>query len=220
MVHLSEETLSELLDGAPGAGAQEHLAACSVCQGELEALRRLRSELRELPELEPPAELWSRVEARLPGAPKVRGSRFGWPTLVLMQAAAMAAIFVIGLGVGRMSQPGEEEAMELPVALTAQPDAMTMADAMTEVRRLGTEYDAALANLQRLAQREGQPMPSLKEQRLASLDMLVEASRTALSVEPGDPVLNSYLFAALEERDAVLLEMSESQGTGSEVLWR
>ena len=101
----------------------------------------------------------------------------------------------------------------------AQPVATTVGEAMAEVQRLGSEYDAALANLQRLARRSGRTVPSLMEQRLASLDMLVEASRTALSVEPADPVLNSYLFAALEERDAVLRQMSESQD-GPEVLWR
>jgi len=220
MVHLKEEALSELLDGAPVAGAEEHLAGCPMCQGELELLRRIRAELRELPELQPPADLWSRIEETLPGARQRRRSRLGWPTLVLMQAAAMVAIFVIGLSVGRKSQPGEEQVDPLPVAVTAQPDVATVTDAMAQVQRLGTEYDAALANLQQLARRAGRPVPSLSEQRLASLDMLVEASRTALSVEPADPVLNSYLFAALEERDAVLLEMSESQGSRPEVLWR
>jgi len=218
MVHLKEETLSELLDGAPVAGAEEHLASCPMCQGELELLRRIRAELRELPELQSPADLWSRIEPTLPGARQRRRSRLGWPTLVLMQAAAMVAVFVIGLSVGRTSQPGEEQADPLPVA--AQPTAATVTDAMGEVQRLGTEYDAALANLQRLARRAGRPVPSLSAQRLASLDMLVEASRTALSVEPADPVLNSYLFAALEERDAVLREMGDTQGSGSGVLWR
>ncbi len=220
MVHLEEETLSELLDGAPVAGAEEHLASCPTCQGELELLRRFRAELRELPELQPPADLWSRIEPTLPGVRRARRSRLGWPTLVLMQAAAMVAVFVIGLSVGRMSQPGEEQADPLPVAMTAQPAGTSVTDAMVEVQRLGSEYDAALANLRRLARRTGRPAPSLSAQRLASLDMLVEASRTALSVEPADPLLNSYLFAALEERDAVLREMSESRSTGPEVLWR
>ncbi|MEE9134112.1 MAG: hypothetical protein V3U13_11180 [Gemmatimonadota bacterium] len=221
MVHLNEETLSELLDGGPVAGAQEHLTSCPVCQGELEVLRQLRTELRELPELEPPAALWSRIEAGLPVAARARRSRFGRPMLIAMQVAAMLAVFVLGLSLGRMFQPGEPGADGASPALArGQPAAVTLAEAMAEVRRLGTEYDAALGSLQRLAGQEGMPMPSLTGQRLASLDMLVEASRTALSMEPADPVLNSYLFAALEERDAVLREMDTSQVTGSEVLWR
>ena len=91
---------------------------------------------------------------------------------------------------------------------------------MAEVQRRGADYDAALQNLERLAQQEGAPLPSLGQQRLVGLQMLVEASRSALSTDPADPVLNSYLFAAVQERDAVMRELSEAQGSGEGVLWR
>lgn len=219
MVHLKEETLSELLDGACVAGAEEHLGSCPVCRGELEALRRLRSELRELPELDAPPELWSRIEARLPVAGRSGRWRLGWPGRTAMQAAAMAATFVIGVGLGRMFGPGDQAGPSSQV-VSERAAATSLADAMAEVRRLGAQYDAALRNLEQLAAQEGAPTPSLAEQRLASLDALVEASRTALSVEPADPVLNSYLFAALEERDAVLRQIRAQQESGSEVFWR
>ncbi len=221
MVHLSHEALSELLDGGPAPGAKEHLTGCSVCQGELESMRRLRTGLRELPELEPPPELWTRIEAQLPVAGRAPRSRLRWPTLMALQVAAMAAIFVIGIGLGRVFQPegpGNEGASPLTVA--SQPEATTLSQAMVEVRRLGSQYDAALANRQRLARRDGTQLPSLSEQRLAGLDMLVDASRTALAAEPADPVLNAYLFAALEERDAVLQEIDASEQSGSGMLWR
>jgi len=219
MAHLNEETLSELLDEVSVAGAEEHLACCAACRGELEALRRLRSELRELPELDPPAELWSRIEARLAVGGRARRLRLGRPRLMAMQAAAMAAMFVIGLGLGRMFWPGDQQGAGRQL-VTEGPTATSLADAMAEVRRLGAQYDAALRNLERLAVQEGAPTPSLAEQRLVSLDALVEASRTALSVEPADAVLNSYLFAALEERDVVLRQIRAQQESGSGVLWR
>jgi hypothetical protein len=220
MVHLSHETLSELLDGGPAPGAEEHLTGCPVCQGELEALRGLRSELRELPELEAPPDLWAGIEARLPSASS-RRSRLRWPGLVALQVAAMAAVFVIGIGLGRVFQPGESPAEATSSQLTAaDPGPSTLTEAMSDVRRLGAQYDAAVANLQRLAREEGTQLPSLTEQRLAGLDMLVEASRTALAAEPADPVLNAYLFAALEERDAVLQQLNASDRTGSGSLWR
>lgn len=223
MVHLSHETLSELLDGGPVAGADEHLARCPVCQGELETLRVLRAELRELPELEPPVELWSAIEARLPiASSSARRSRLRWPGLVALQVAAMAAVFVIGVGLGRVLRPGEPatEATLPQQLVVSEPGPSTLPEAMSEVRRLGSQYDAAVANLQRLASQEGTQLPSLTEQRLAGLDMLVEASRTALAAEPADPVLNAYLFAALEERDAVLQQMNPSDRSGSGSLWR
>jgi hypothetical protein len=221
MVHLSYETLSELLDGGPAAGAEEHLTGCPVCQGELETLRGLRAELRELPELEPPPELWARIESGLPLAARRGRARLRWPGLIALQVAAMAAVFVIGIGLGRVSQPGESPVESAtPQLVMAEPGPSTLAEAMGDVRRLGAQYDAAVANLQRLARQEGRQLPSLAEQRLAGLDMLVEASRTALAAEPADPVLNAYLFAALEEREAVLQQVNASEPSGSGSLWR
>lgn len=220
MVHLSDETLSELLDGGSVPGADEHLATCVLCRGELDGLQQLRAELRQLPELEPPVDQWLRIAERLPGGRARR--RLGWPSLIALQAAAMAAVFVIGLGLGRFVQPDSSvlggAASEPTVA--QEPQATSLSAAMSEVRQRGAEYDRALKNLQRLARQEGAPLPFVSNERLASLDALVEASRTALSADPADPVLNSYLFAALEERDAVMQQMSATQESGSELLWR
>ncbi len=222
MVHLSDETLSELLDGGSVPGADEHLATCVLCHSELEGLQQLRTELRQLPELEPPADQWLRIAERLPGGRARR--RLGWPSLIALQAAAMAAVFVIGLGLGRFRflEPGSSvpEGVIPEVTVAQEPAATSLGAAMAEVRQRGAEYDRALRNLQRLARQEGAPLPFVSNERLASLDALVEASRTALSAEPADPVLNSYLFAALEERDAVMRQMSATQQSGSELLWR
>jgi hypothetical protein len=222
MVHLAEEILSELLDGGHAAGAEAHLATCRVCRDELEAMRRLRAQLRDLPPLDPPAELWPAIAARLPVGSPARRRRLGWPRLVVLQAAAAAALFVIGLGLGRMlapTGPGGGDEGSLTSAET-RPGATSLAAAMAEVRRLSAEYDAALQNLERLTQRQGGATPSLAEERLASLNTLVEASRAALSAEPTDPVLNTYLFTALEQRDQVLRELRGRATSGSEVLWR
>lgn len=221
MVHLRDEALSELLDGGSVPGADEHLATCALCRSELDGLRQLRAELRQLPELVPPADQWARIAERLPGG-RARRGRLGRPSLIALQAVAMAAVFVIGLGLGRFLQPDAARsggaAAEATVAL--EPGATSLSDAMAEVRQRGAEYDRALRNLQQLARQEGAPVPFVSRERLASLDALVEASRTALSADPADPVLNSYLFAALEERDAVMQQMSATQQSGSELLWR
>jgi len=226
MVHLSSETLSELLDGSPAPGVEEHLASCSVCQGELEILRRLRTQLRELPALEPPPDLWSRIEERLPYGRRRRPLGRWGP--VAQRVAALAAVFVVGLALGQALNRGGGEAVgpeaSAPVAVTAVEDAAppaSMAEAMAEVRRLASEYDAALVNLQRMAQRQGAPEPTpLARQRLANLEALVEASRAALAADPADPVLNSYLFTAVAERDAMVRQLSSARGSGSGVVWR
>ena len=123
-----------------------------------------------------------------------------------------------------MIQPGESETgVSQPVAglvVADQPAPASLADAMADVRRLGSEYDLALRNLERAAQQQGATVPTLAQQRLVSLEALVEASRTALATDPTDPTLNSYLFAAIEERDAMMRELTAAQCTSSDVLWR
>ncbi|NIN71251.1 MAG: hypothetical protein GTO46_04800 [Gemmatimonadetes bacterium] len=228
MVHLSNETLSELLDGSPAPGVQEHLASCSVCQGELEVLRRMRTQLRDLPQLDPPPDLWSRIEERLPYGDEQR--RLGRLGRVALRVAAMAAVFVIGLALGQAFQLGESgDEVARPVAgvpptvvdASEAASPASLADAMAEVRRLASEYDAALMNLQRMTQGRSAPgTSSLARQRLANLEALVEASRAALATDPADPVLNAYLFTAVAERDAMMSQLSSARGSGSGVVWR
>jgi hypothetical protein len=228
MVHLSNETLSELLDGSPAPGVQEHLASCTVCQGELEGLRRMRTQLRDLPLLDPPPDLWSRIEERLPygGA----GRRLGRPGRVALRVAAMAAVFVIGLALGQAFQRGESGS-ELAQPLAGVSPAVSevsepgtpasLGEQMAEVRRLAAEYDAALMVLQRMAEGRGTSDPSpLVRQRLANLEALVAASRAALATDPADPELNSYLFTAMAERDALVRQLNSASGSQSNVVWR
>lgn len=228
MVHLSNETLSELLDGSPAPGVQEHLASCEVCQGELEVLRRMRTQLRDLPQLDPPPDLWSRIEERLP-----YGRERRWqvrPGAVALRVAAMAATFVIGLALGQALQRGESVSDE-PQAVAGVPVAVgevsetgtqvSLGEQMAEVRRLAAEYDAALMVLQRMAERRGTSDPSpLVRQRLAALEALMEASRAALATDPADPELNSYLFTAMAERDALVRQLNSASGSQSSVVWR
>jgi hypothetical protein len=228
MVHLNNETLSELLDGSPAPGVQEHLASCSVCQGELELLRRMRTQLRELPQLDPPPDLWSRIEERLPYGRERRWP--GRPGRVALRVAAMAAVFVIGLALGQAFQRGDSAGdVAQPVAgvpatvseVGAPGTPASLGDAMAEVRRLAAEYDAALRTLQRMAEGRGATDASpLARQRLANLEALVEASRAALATDPADPVLNTYLFTAVAERDALVRQLTSASGSGSGVVWR
>ena len=221
MVHLNEEVFSELVDGGVVAGAEEHLASCAACRDQLASLQDLKARLRALPELEAPAHLWSAIEARLTGQP-ARDRRFGWPALIGMQAAAMAAVFVIGLGIGSMFTGDEAlEPSGVPVlGQVAEPPPASLEDALAEVRRRGAEYDVALRRLERMASQAGTPMASLAVERLAALDVLVEASRSALATRPADAVLNSYLFAALEQREEVLRELARQAQQEAAAAWR
>ena len=200
-------------------------------QDELAAVRELRAKLEALPALEAPAGLWSRIEDRLVasgiagtrGEASIRPRRVPWLRSSTLRVAGIAAVFVIGLGLGRLTVGGGAvDEVSPPQVSSAQPGELTVAEAFQEVRRLGAQYDAALGRLDIAAARTGTQFPSLAQERLAALNLLVEASRAALAAEPADPDLNAYLFAALEQRDNVMRQIGQRSASesGSGVVWR
>lgn len=80
--------------------------------------------------------------------------------------------------------------------------------ALVEAER---EYLTALANYARVAAEEDADPVT----RLATLEGLVRATRTALERAPGDPVINGYHLAAMGQRDAMLRQIARS----SEETW-
>ncbi len=223
MVHLSEETLSELLDGGQVEDAKAHLSDCEACRDQLAQLAELQARLRALPEIGAPAHLWEAIEARISADPAKR-SRGRWPKLAALQLAGMAAVFVIGLGLGASFMSNQSDDAQNPTAGTALVESppMSLDAALEEVKHQGIAYDAALRRLEEIAGRAGTPTSAVTAERLAALDVLVEATRTALASDPADPVLNTYLFAALEEREDVMRELAtnQNQTAGSEIAWR
>jgi hypothetical protein len=100
--HLSDESLMDALDGAPGGAAARHLAACAACAARLaEAREGLALALgASIPE--PPALYWQffprQVAARLGAAGPSRRPWRGWlwPALATATALVAAVLFVPG----------------------------------------------------------------------------------------------------------------------------
>ncbi len=106
--HLGD-ALSALLDGElsddAAAEARTHLAACPACRVEMTAVSHVRSLLRDLPPVEPPADFYRRIRTppavSLPGPerPPERGA--GPPRrragLAALAACAAAALVVLGI---------------------------------------------------------------------------------------------------------------------------
>lgn len=65
MQHLTLEALARLVDEAPDAANAAHLAACGACRLELEALKDQSRALGALPDIEPAADTWPGLQARL-----------------------------------------------------------------------------------------------------------------------------------------------------------
>jgi len=104
-MHATTEQLLSLRDGLPvDAAVAAHAAGCDDCRRRQRGLERVRDGLRALPELEPPAGLWSAVAAGVAAPPASPAPRRHWPLVV-----GTAAGFVLGMAlILNMTQRGAE----------------------------------------------------------------------------------------------------------------
>ncbi|HEY8469739.1 MAG TPA: hypothetical protein VIL18_08855 [Longimicrobiales bacterium] len=203
MAHLSLETLARLVDEPADPEEAAHLAACAECHAELEALREQTADLANLPDLEPPPDIWPALEARLRDEGLLRGARRragpSW-----MHLAASLAIFLLGGVVGFVLR-GSSAAGEMErVASADARDAMTVEEAAEILRQTESAY---LAALERYAELAGPATAQDPLTRLATLESIVLTTRAALDQAPADPVINGYHLSALAQRESTLRQI-------------
>lgn len=208
------DRLSDYLDGELSSQDQRavaaHVAECAECARTLDELRTVTEQARELAPVAPSADLWRAVADRMAAPEGTRpivghlGGRrrlsFTWAELV---AASLLLVLVSGWAALRLTtnRPATSRAtLEVRPdggrAATGQPLANTP-DAVPASFD-DTEYDAALADLQRALQSgRGQLDPAtvkIVEDNIAIIDQAVEDARRALAQDPANPDLNGYLL--------------------------
>jgi hypothetical protein len=102
-MHADFQELLSLRDGAPvHAGTQQHVAACAQCRLELERLKRIEDELRQLPQFSPPPLVWSAVREELGRLP-LRRQNWSWLTVyaAAVCGAVIALVFLWSIHLGR-----------------------------------------------------------------------------------------------------------------------
>jgi len=212
MEHLNTETLARLVDHASEPEEAAHIAECSTCSAELEAMRSQTDALRSLPKIRPPQGNWHALEARLRSEGLVedagRFSRMGLAqTPGWMRAAAAIMLFLSGAGAGALltSQDTPEPLGVLALLSNSALFANTtsVADAASAVRVAEQNYVTAITRYQQLLTSESgieagvDPMS-----RYAALEHLVAVSQAAVRQAPGDSFLNGLLVSVLGEREA------------------
>ena len=210
--HLNIERISALLDEPErDPEGRTHLEGCERCRRELELLGRMRMALSGLGPMDPPADEWDRISARLGAASARRetGDRGGavgrppaagprsWP-LWSARLAAGVLLFAGGILAGhRFAAPDP-----------GGPSSVAAAADDGRVASVGTDLDpaSAFADLDeplpvaRHGEMDGLD-PVAAAERLARLDAMIAASREAVSEAPADPVANDLLFELIERRE-------------------
>jgi hypothetical protein len=85
------------VDGELGPEADRHVAGCSACRAEVEAVRRIVAAARALPREMPAPDAWPAIEAR------IRPRRW-WPAVTALGVGTMAAICAGTIGLAALSQ--------------------------------------------------------------------------------------------------------------------
>ena len=100
MSHLTLEALARLVDEAPDSREMAHLASCTECRTELDALRDLSETLATLPTIMPPPDAWPALRERLREERLIKGAPRRRPGPAMLRAAAAAGLFLAGGAVG------------------------------------------------------------------------------------------------------------------------
>lgn len=230
MGHLSTESLARLVSEAAAPEENEHLEACSLCRGELKALKQQTDAMGALPDLRPPAGDWEALEARLASDGLIRSSGLNsrasrWRTSGWFQVAAALVLFLGGTalgtqaresdGLGSPAQGGPPSGLELtPVGAQFQP-VSNLADALEAVNVSEQHYMLALLQYRQILDAQGETSyVGNPTARLAAIEAILAASRAAIQQAPADPYVNGVMVNALAERESFLRNASMTLGDG------
>jgi anti-sigma factor RsiW len=200
--HIDLDRLGDFLDGyLPPEDAEairSHLSVCSRCREQQTRLESLMASTRGLPQtIEPPPELWARVQRRVVRPPPLAIATMSWgrlaaAALILVASSAGITAWLIG------RQPSEIVRRDAP---PVSPGAVAVPVA---ARAVAANYDAALRELnETLAERRAQLDPATVAKVEASLhviDLAIGEARGALAADPANRDLLDLLAASYERK--------------------
>lgn len=218
MSHLSTERLAAVADDDLTADEATHIAGCWDCRAEVAAYRRLARLGAMAPVPMEPLTAWSSLAPQL-RAEGIIVDRSIAPRRSLVphwavRAAAGLALLAGGLTAGRLSAGislGGAPATELPAATTVA-TFRTSEEALQALTVAQQQYQSAAAFLaaQDTSSRFVGMNQDAYQTRLAALDEIAAAARTALYRTPQDPMLNQYYITTLGAREATLRQIGAS----------
>lgn len=221
-LHLPIERLADLADGVAAPQERDHLNACVSCARELQAYRTLVGlAADERRRIGPPSTNWDSLRRALdaegliaaPGRPVRRATgRSLW-----LRAAAMVGLVAGGMVLGRLSAGlSGSEALAIrsggPVAEQGTLQAVSNGgaafsspqEALDQLERAQRAYEEAAAYLSAPDAYATYDRSDQYRTRLAALDMASETFQRALTDAPEDPILNQYLMATMNAREATI----------------
>ena len=173
------------------------------------------SSLRELPKsIEPPHDLWPRIEAQLnEGTMPARGraTRLRW-----LAAAAMVACVAVGVWIGRSLLPGVPGGATGPASADNVPDLSRTAFDVAYVSnpRYAQERAALVRSLQARLAALPPPTRAKVTASLATIEKAKTDLQQALGRDPGNALLQELLVNTYQDEMRVLTDVHEASDSG------
>ncbi len=235
-MHPTQFEINEFVDDSLSASARsalaEHLEICPACRQLVDDLRELRREAAGLESVEPPPQVWARIEKELrpngsrsvdihPSAAARRRVSVGrWP-IVWLGAAAAVVILAAGLSVrsGYFARSGPTMSPNGSEAPTAQ-------SVEAELLLAEQHYQNAINGLEQIAKSENGALDpataNTLQSNLAVVDQAISESRAALRAQPNSEPAQQSLLASfkakiglLQDTVALINEMRKGNEAGA-----
>jgi len=204
------------LDSAAQRNVERHLEVCPHCAALVTDLRTIRAAAFMLDRREPPAEIWTALQAKVAAEPAPKGrllslsrpSRANWPVWL---GAAAALLLATVIGVVPLMERQREHSDER--TSDAAPAEVTVESVAAEFEAAETHYQKAIDDLQTIANADtGELDPQIAavlQKNLTVIDQAISESRAALKSQPASSNAQDGLFDALKTKVALLQQTVE-----------
>lgn len=208
---LFRERLDDFVEGAlsnaEATALEGHAVACDDCAAELRRLQAILDLVGQLPSrVEPSADLWPSIAARLDVKATVERGRFrrgmgSWLAAAAVVAAAVGSV-LMAYTLGRhQAETVVVERSVTPSVVPARAGDWSMAAVEVEFQEAREELLAALE------QRQGQLSPEtlgVVQDNLRVIDAAIGRISEALGEDPGNPMLTGQLTRAYQQQVELL----------------
>ncbi|HKO05860.1 MAG TPA: hypothetical protein VJW51_13975 [Candidatus Acidoferrales bacterium] len=200
----------EWMDGERAPEAAEHFQSCNRCSSRMADLALIASAAATLPELDPPATLWTSLHAKLEAENLLRprkslgerlreffpdAPRTALATATISVLAALL-LFLPQSPLPQMSREGENFSGARNFAGVNDLLASAEAEASRDVRLRDPEVVASY------------------QQNLALVDNLIGECQRRMNEDPNDEMARQYLVAAYQQKTDLLNALSERDALG------
>jgi len=206
MEHLTElqlnDYIDDVLDPLEHARCAAHLAQCSSCQGDVDALRSTVADVHSLPAgVAPRRDLLGGIHAAIDAGQVKPIESWRTRTLWSMRVPLAAAAIVLILATALVTRFFERSPLRQVVA--PQPNGSSVLVSQ-QLNALQGKYQPAIAELQQLvdSQRANLSPETIRvlEENLRVIDRAIRESEEALRSDPTNEMVNEMLWSAYQKK--------------------